>query len=160
MRKHVLSFVLVFALIMSMAVIAYADTSPYSYTVTPTHDFWNSVTITTPIIHYDGTPGDKIDYRFLGQTTFFDFDQFDSAYRVGLVDAYHMAGLKDSLTVPRREDTVPIAVNDATGYYWMELWTRDVDGTWNVKFENSIIRNGLFSFSPVTYGFRLMYEPI
>ena len=158
--KKILALVTVFVLITSLTVTTYASTSPYTYTITRTRDYASVSQLSDLVMHFYGTPGDEIEYYFEGETVYFDFNQFDSAYRVGLIDAYHAAGLKDSITIPVNNDPMPILTYDPTGFYWITLYIDKTEGTWNVKYENSIIRNGTFRNSPISYALKLNWNPI
>ena len=160
MKRKIMSVFLAFLLILSLSVVAYADSSPYSYTVTATNRYFLYEVISEQVMHIHGTPGDEVPCYFGGRVYGFNSSQFDSAYNVGLMDAYRDAGLKERLTVPVISRTMEIDPYQITGFFWAELAVYNASGTWNVKYENSIIRNGTFRDSPINYAPKLCFEPI
>ena len=155
MKKRIISFALVLAMIMSVSVAAYASDGIYTYTVKKTGVYLESSTVSrAPVVHSMGTV-DTINCT-VGGTYYFDFDQLDSAYRVGLTQAYYDAGLKSHITVPTYTSwTIPST--SASGVYTLVLNLNYARGTWDVKYGTNQGPFGNFTASPVSYSIQLVH---
>ena len=152
MKRSIFSVALVFVLILSLTVVAYADTGPYSYTVSSTGRYTESEPVAhTPVYHTQGDGTDFVPYTTTAKSYYFDFNQFDSAYRVGLEQEYLNVGFWRSLSIPVRSKSVYIPASAETGLYSAEVVVTFAKGVWSVNYGGSTIRNGSFTASPVTY---------
>ena len=147
--KKVLALVTVFALILSMSVVAYASTGPYNYTVTQTNTYTGHNFVGGGrVYHTYGSPN-VISYSYAAKTYYFDQSQFPTDHSAGLMQAYRNAGLLTSLTAPAKSGTVAVPANSDEGFYGAALYCKYARGTWNVKIDTTITYSGTFTASPI-----------
>lgn len=150
-NKKVLALVTVFALILSMSVVAYASTGPYHYTVTKTGEHTGyDIVSGDRVVHSYGQP-DVLSFSYATKTYYFDQSQFNYDHNSGLMQAYRNAGLLTILTAPAKSGTVTVPANAAFGVYKPALYCQYAKGTWNVKLDTTITYSGTFTSSPMEF---------
>lgn len=151
MRKRILSFVLVFVLILSVAAVAHASSVEYQYSVYKVGSNYSTrQTVSENVQHYQGA-ANTINYSYSSSVMRFDSADFLSTYRTGLMAEYRTQGFKESLTVPASSGTKTVVPAANTGVYFVELVKYYARGEWSVRMDNVTTAVGTFDNSPVSY---------
>lgn len=151
MRKRILSFVLVFALILSLSTMAYAASSAYTYSFSGISNYSDIEDVSeTHLNHYVGI-ATNLRYSYEARTHTFSQSQFDSQHRSGLMQAYQNAGYKTTLNIPAYSGTKRVPAADPEGEYGIVLYTQFAKGTWNVMIGNTVSLSGAFQDAPISY---------
>lgn len=151
MRKRILSFVLVFALILSLSTMAYAASSAYTYSISGISNYYIMEDVSeVHMNHYLGI-ATNLHYSYEARTHTFKQDQFNSQHLSGLLQAYCDAGFKTTLTIPASSGTIRVPAAESTGEYGVVLRTQFAQGTWNVMIGNTVSLAGTFRDAPTSY---------
>lgn len=150
MKRSLLSFILVFALILSMSSAAYAA-SAYNF------DFVNVETdyelTDVSLVHVDHYYGiaTPVRYEHGSKSYYFDFTQFPYDFRNEFTNLYQANGWRSSMTVPADSGAVTVEATVTSGKFMAVLFCKFREGTWRVKIGDTPTYTGLFNSSPITY---------
>lgn len=149
--KVILTLVTVIVLVLSMSIMAYAATGPYTY------GFINVITDSdadevsnNPVNHYADIAR-TISYEYDDRVYTFDYTQFQSDHRSGLQQAYQAKRWKSVMNVQAYSGNKTIPSDADPGVYKVMFYYYYREGTWCVKIGDTITYSGPFTNSPSYY---------
>lgn len=151
MRKRILSFVLVFALILSLSTMAYAASSAYTYSFSGISTYPINEDVSEVHLNHYLDIATNLRYSYEARTHTFRQGQFNSQHLSGLMQAYLDAGYKTALNIPASSGTKRVPAAAAEGEYGVVLSTQFAKGTWNVMIGNTVSTSGEFRDAPISY---------
>lgn len=151
MRKRILSFVLVFWLILSMSSAAYA-TSAYNFDFVNVKTYLEDTDVSiAQKDHYEGI-ATLIHYEYGSTTYYFDFTQFPYNFRNEFTNLYQntMYWLS-TMHVPADSGFLTVDSQAPAAKYMAVLSCKFRKGTWRVNIGDTPTNSGPFNSSPITY---------
>lgn len=149
--KVISTLVTVIALVLSVSIMAYAATGPYTYS------FINVITDADAdevsiarANHYAGIAR-TISYEYDDRVYTFDYTQFQSNHRSGLQQAYEAQRWKSVMNVQAYSGNEIIPSDAAPGVYKVMFYYYYREGTWCVNIGDTITYSGPFTNSPMYY---------